>query len=76
MRGRVEEGIEFAGVRGGVGHRLPPLRSFLRDGGIVERTAASAAARNRPLLGVDGNAVCTENPIRVYRMIESAKLAR
>ena len=34
------------------------------------------AARSRLKLDVAPCPVCTENPIRVYRMIESAKLAR
>lgn len=37
MHGGVEEGIEIAGIRSGIGHRRPPLRSFqwvgVMDGG-------------------------------------------
>jgi hypothetical protein len=41
---------------------------FCRD---LERDAASYGNFDRAI-----DPVCTENPIRVYRMIESAKLAR
>jgi transposase len=39
-------------------------------------TAAGACLRRAREAGISWPLVCTENPIRVYRMIESAKLAR
>ena len=39
-------------------------------------TAAGACLRRSREAGISWPLVCTENPIRVYRMIESAKLAR
>ena len=54
--------------------RIRPAKPVARK--FPSKQIASLHGMSRCQLRVNNGAVCTENPIRAYRMIESAKLVR
>jgi hypothetical protein len=80
LREQVRPGLRERQISAGRMHRKPAVHDCGFNGHAVFLITATGISKLR-IDDLDSKStsvigVCTENPIRVYRMIESAKLAR